>query len=173
MRQDLKNTHSDLIYHKWIIYMNHRTSVIAQLVKNPPAMQEIPGSIPWSGRSARETIGYLLQYSWASSVVYLVKNPPALQETWVLSLGWEDPTGRRERLPTPVFWPRKLHGLNSPWGHKKSDTTEWLWLWLSLSIWIIKLSSNVAKFELEWKRSICWRYHEYWRSHICRWLRRK
>ena len=29
---------------------------------------------------------------------------------------------RRERLPTPVFWPGKF----SPWGLKKSDTTEQL-----------------------------------------------
>ena len=34
----------------------------------------------------------------------LVKNPPAMQETWVQSLGREDPL-RRERLPIPVFWP--------------------------------------------------------------------
>ena len=27
----------------------------------------------------------------ASLVTLLVKNPPALQETWVRSLGWEDP----------------------------------------------------------------------------------
>ena len=28
---------------------------------------------------------------WAFCVVQLVKNPPAMQETWVQSLGWEDP----------------------------------------------------------------------------------
>ena len=27
----------------------------------------------------------------ASLVAQLVKNPPAMQETWVRSLGWEDP----------------------------------------------------------------------------------
>ena len=48
------------------------------------------GSIPGSGRSAGEEIGYLLQYSRASLMVQLVKNPPAMQETWVQSLGWED-----------------------------------------------------------------------------------
>ena len=31
-----------------------------------------------------------LQY-WASLVAQLAKNPPAVQETWVRSLGWEDP----------------------------------------------------------------------------------
>ena len=62
-----------------------------------------PGSIPGSGRSAGEGIGYPLKYSWASLVAQLVKNPPALQETWVQSLGWEDPLGRRDKLPTPLF----------------------------------------------------------------------
>ena len=28
---------------------------------------------------------------WASRVAQLVKNPPAMRETWVPSLGWEDP----------------------------------------------------------------------------------
>ena len=50
-----------------------------------------PSSIPRSGRSAGVGIGYPLQYSWASLVAQLVKNLPAMQETWVRSLGWEDP----------------------------------------------------------------------------------
>ena len=29
--------------------------------------------------------------NWAPLVAQLVKNPPAMQETWVRSLGWEDP----------------------------------------------------------------------------------
>ena len=49
------------------------------------------GSIPGSGRSTGEGVGYPLQYSWASLVVQLVKNLPTMQETWVRSLGWEDP----------------------------------------------------------------------------------
>ena len=52
---------------------------------------EEPGSIPGSGRSAGEGIGYPLQCSWVSLVAQLVKNPPAMQETLVQSLGWEDP----------------------------------------------------------------------------------
>ena len=50
-----------------------------------------PGSIPGSGRSAGEGIGYPLQYSWASLVAQLVKNPPAMWKTRVQSLIWEDP----------------------------------------------------------------------------------
>ena len=54
-----------------------------------------------------------------------------MRETWVQALGWEKPW-RRERLPTPVFWPGEFHGLYSPWGHKQSDMTEPLSLSLSL-----------------------------------------
>ena len=50
-----------------------------------------PGSIPGSGSSLGEGIGYPLQYSWASLVAQMVKNLPAKRETWVQSLGWEDP----------------------------------------------------------------------------------
>ena len=42
-------------------------------------------------RSAGEGIGYPLQYSWTLLVAQLVKNLPAMLETWVQSLGWEDP----------------------------------------------------------------------------------
>ena len=50
-----------------------------------------PGPILTEWRSAGEGIGYPLQYSWASLVAQLVKNPRTMQETWVQSLGWEDP----------------------------------------------------------------------------------
>ena len=79
--------------------------------------------IPGSGRSTGEGIGYPLQYTWASLVAQLVKNPPTMRDTWVQSLSWEDPW-RRERLPTPVFWPGEFHGVCSPWGRQESDTTE-------------------------------------------------
>ena len=38
---------------------------------------------------------------------------------WVRKIAW-----RRERLPTPVFWPGEFHGLYGPWGLKESDMTE-------------------------------------------------
>ena len=41
-----------------------------------------PSSIPWSGSSHGERIGYPLQYSQAPLVAQTVKNPPAMQETW-------------------------------------------------------------------------------------------
>ena len=41
--------------------------------------------------SPGEGIDYPLQYSWASLVAQQVKIPPAMWETWVRTLGWEDP----------------------------------------------------------------------------------
>ena len=67
--------------------------LIAQLVKNPPAMQETPvGFLGWE---------YLLEKTLESPLdtkeikpslrAQLVKNPPAMQETLVRFLGQEDP----------------------------------------------------------------------------------
>ena len=36
----------------------------------------------------------LQHVEWASLMAQLVKNLPAMQETWVRSLGWEDPLGK-------------------------------------------------------------------------------
>ena len=114
--------------------------LITQLVKKPSAMQETLVQLPGSERSTGEAIGYVLQYSWTSVVAQLVKNPPAMWETWLQLLGWEGPL-EKERLPTPVFWPGEFHGLYSPWGLKKSDTTERL----SLSL------SQVYLFSVKWR----------------------
>ena len=61
------------------------------------------GSIPGSGRSPGEGIGYPLQYSWAPLVAQLVKNPPAMQETWVRSLGWEDPLDKGKATHSSIL----------------------------------------------------------------------
>ena len=90
--------------------------LVAQLLKNPPAMWETwvrslgwevfpdssvgkesacnagdPSSIPGLGRSAGEWIDYPLQYSWASLVAQLVKNLPEESSCNARDLGWEDP----------------------------------------------------------------------------------
>ena len=67
----------------WRILMG--ASLIAQLVKNPPAMQEslVQFVDQEDPLEKGEGIGYPLQYSWASLVAQLVKNPPVMWETWV------------------------------------------------------------------------------------------
>ena len=58
----------------------------------------------------------------------MAKCLPTMQETWVQSLGQEDPL-EKEMAYTPVLLPGKSHGWRSlvsysPWGRKESDTTE-------------------------------------------------
>ena len=70
-------------------------------------------------------LGYAwLVMVWDSLVAQLVKEPACnVGELGSISQVGEIPW-RRERLPTPAFWPGEFHGLYSPWGHKVSDTTE-------------------------------------------------
>ena len=60
----------------------------------------------------------------------MVKNLPAVLETWIQSLGQEDPLEKRWQ-PIPVVLLEEYHGQrslagSSPWGSKESDTTEQL-----------------------------------------------
>ena len=63
-----------------------------------------------------EYFGLLLWLSWQR--IRLQCGRPGF-DLWVGKI-----PGRREQLPTPVFWPGEFHGLYSPWGRKESDTTE-------------------------------------------------
>ena len=75
----------------------------------------IPGFDSWI---PGEGIGHPLQYSWASLVAEMVKNPPAMQETWVRSLGWEDPlvegmATHSSMLAWRIPWTEEPGGLQS------------------------------------------------------------
>ena len=101
-----------------------RTSLLAQLVNNPPAMQET--LVRFLGRedllkgeaTHSSILGLLLWLSWQR--IHLQCGRPGFDH-WVRKIPW-----RRERLPTPVFWPGKFHGLYSPQGRQEVDTTEGL-----------------------------------------------
>ena len=73
-------------------------------------------------------MGYPLQYSWASLVTQMVKNLPAMWETWVQSLGWEDPLKEGMATHSSILawrtpmdrgaWQATVHGV------AESDRTE-------------------------------------------------
>ena len=87
-------------------------SLMAQLVKDLPAMQET--AVWFLGRSTGDGIGYALQYSWVSLVAQLLKNLPAMQETWVQSLCWEDPLEKGKATHSSILAWRitwTIHGL--------------------------------------------------------------
>ena len=65
---------------------------------------------------------------WASLVAQMVKNLPAMQETWVRSLGWEDPLEKRTVTLSSILawripWTEEPGRLQSM-GCKELDTTE-------------------------------------------------
>ena len=76
--------------------------------------------------------------TWASLMAQLVKNPLAIWESWVRSLGWEDPLEKGMEthssvLPWTIPWTEEPGGLQSM-GCKESETTELLTHSLSLSV---------------------------------------
>ena len=84
--------------------------------------------VPELGRSPGEGTGYPLQYSWASLVAQTVKNPPAIGDTWVQSLGWEDPleegmATHSRILAWRIPWTKEPGGHRS-WDHKDLNRTE-------------------------------------------------
>ena len=116
-------------------YIQELVSVLTLCLLSP----DIHPGCPWSFRESLDMVGSL--------VAQTVKNLPAMQETWVWSLGWEDPW-RRKCQPTPVFLPGESHGQRillgySPWGHKESDMTEQLTLH-SIETW--EKAGNTVKW---------------------------
>ena len=89
------------------------------------------GSIPGLGRSPGGGHGHPLQYSGASLGAQMVKNLPAMWETWVRSLGWEDPLEEGMATHCSILAWRILMDRGAWWatvhgGHKEWDMTEWL-----------------------------------------------
>ena len=51
-------------------------------------------------------------------------NAPAMRDTWVQSLGWEDPLEKEmvtysSILAWRIPWTEEPDGIYSPWGHKR------------------------------------------------------
>jgi len=62
-------------------------------------------------------------------VAQRLKHLPAMRETWVLSLGWEDPLEKEMATHSSILawripWTDEPGGLYSSRGHKESDMTE-------------------------------------------------
>ena len=88
----------------------HRAFLIAQMVKNPPAMQETwfdswVGKICW--RMDRLLAPVFLGFPCGSAGKESAWNLGDLVfDPFVAKIPW-----KRARLPTPVFWPGEFHGL--------------------------------------------------------------
>ena len=65
---------------------------------------------------------------WASLIAQLVKNPPAMRETWVRSLGWEDPLEKETATHSSIL-AYTVHGVARSWTQLSdfhSVTHSWL-----------------------------------------------
>ena len=93
-----------------------------------------PGSIPGSGRSTGERIGYPLQYSLGFPCDSADKETTCNVGNWVWSLSWEDPLEQGKATYSNILAWRIP--WTSPWGCKESDTTEWLSVW-GRDVWVI------------------------------------
>ena len=69
---------------------------------------------------------------------------------WVGKIPW-----RRERLPTPVFWPGESYGLHSPWGYKELNTNEWLSLSHPSPMLLVFFLSHISLFHLRYICFLC------------------
>ena len=86
-----------------------QASWMAQLVKNPPAMQKIVVQVlGWENPLERDRLPtpVFLSLSCGSAGKESACNVGDLGLIPGLGRPW-----RRERLPTPVFWPGEFHGL--------------------------------------------------------------
>ena len=112
-------------------YCFQRASFDSPVGKESACNARDPGSTPGLGRSSGEWIGYPLQYSLASLVAQLVMNLPAIWESWVQSLGWEDPLEKGKATHSSILAWRIP--WTSPWGRKELEMTQRL----SLSLFTV------------------------------------
>ena len=69
-----------------------------------------------------------------------IKNPPAMRDTWVQSLGWEDPL--EKGMATHSSIPAWRIPWTSLWGHKESDLAEPLSLYSVMQEYFINLRTQ-------------------------------
>ena len=106
-------------------YRRGQASLVAQLVKNPPATQETP--VQLLGPEVPLKRGRL-PTPVASLVAQMVKNLPSMQKIWAQSLGWADPLEKGMATHSSILtWRIPLteepDGLQSM-GSQKLDTTK-------------------------------------------------
>ena len=109
----------------FIQFSIHRSSLVAQMLKNLTAIYRGPWFDSWVGKICWRGIGYSHQYCWAFWVAQLVKNSPTMQETCVQSLDWENPleNGTGSHSST-LAW--RIPWTVQPMGSQESDMAKQL-----------------------------------------------
>ena len=76
----------------------------------------------------QETNIYWAPIKWASLVAQMAKNPPAMQETWVQSLGWEDPPEKGMATHSSILAWRIPMDRGALWATVHGVEKNWTWL---------------------------------------------
>ena len=114
--------------------------MVAQLVKNRPAMQEILFRfLDWD----RLPTPAFLDFPGAQ----MVKNPPAIQETWVQTLGWKDPLKKGKAAYSSIL------AWRIPWTQEPGRP---------LCPWITKILTRLSDFHFHFSFKDCWHMKVDW-----------
>ena len=98
--------------------------------------------VPFAGQTLFSSLMKNHVFIFASLVAQLVNNPPAMRDTWVRSLGWEDPL-ETVNATHPVFWPGE--SMDSPRGRQEQNTTGRLSLSLQCQIQNTVTTTSIRK----------------------------
>ena len=145
------------IFILWCLQVIYWASLIAQLVKNPPAVQEtlvqfLGRKIPW--RRGRLPTPIFLGFPCGSGGKKSACNAQDLGS--IPGLGRSPGEGKGYRIQ--YSGPREFQGLHSPWGHKELDLTEQLTLLIGtfyfqglnqfdLTIYLVKLFLTIQSID--------------------------
>ena len=109
----------------------------SSLVFTPPQWMLTWLTVPWT----------MYRHFWASLVAQLVKNLPVMQETWVRSLGWEDPLEEGMATHSSILawripWTGEPGGLQSMGSQRVGH--DWLsTAWFALSLYILYFTARL------------------------------
>ena len=153
-------------YHETLIYLMYiqikRASLVAQLVKNLPAMQEalvqfLVGKIPW--RRDRLPTPVFMGFLGGSDG----KESPAMRETWVWSLGWEDPLKESLATHSSIFaWRIAMdRGVWQATVHRVAKNWTWLSDLACMHVWVVwgRVWGSRNWFALDW---MLWDWMQCW-----------
>ena len=113
-----------LLYNVLVSTVQPSESAICTAAYQAPPSMRFSRQEYWSGVPLPSMI-FMLQLIYIRTllVAQLVKNSLAMWETWVRSLGWEDPLEKGKATHSSILaW--RIPGQYSPWGVKELDMTE-------------------------------------------------
>ena len=126
-----------------ILSFKFGASLVTQLVKNPPTMQETLVWLLGQEGTLEKGLAHSTPVFLGFPVAQMVQNPPAVRETWVLPLGWGDPLEEGMAIHSSQYsWPGE-----SPWTKESMGSQRVRHDWAAkhtFNIWIPFIKHNIV-----------------------------